>query len=131
MAGQPLLETLRALEVALHQSALRADPARLGALLHPAFREFGRSGAIYSRDATLAEFVEQAQPYTIWSQDFIAEALSDELVLLTYRSAHIDAAGALERHTNRMSLWQRTERGWQMRFHQGTPSPPFARTERG
>jgi hypothetical protein len=123
-----LLATLRALEVARHQPAVRGDRARLDALLHPAFREFGRSGAIYTRDAILAEFADEAPPYTIWAQDFVAESVGEKLALLTYRSAHVDGSGGLDRHTNRMSLWQHTERGWQMRFHQGTPTAPFAIT---
>jgi hypothetical protein len=124
-----MLDTLRELEVRLHEPAVRGDPEQLGALLHPAFREFGRSGAQYSRDATLAEFVDVAQPYRIWSQDFVAEPLAEGLVLLTYRSAHVDDAGGLDRHTLRTSLWQRTDHGWQLRFHQGTPTEPFTKAD--
>ena len=44
-----LLSQLKALEVELHQPVARGDAARLDALLHEDFREFGRSGATYTK----------------------------------------------------------------------------------
>lgn len=35
---------------------------------------------------------------------------------------HRDAGGVLYRRTLRASVWQRTDSGWQMRFHQGAPT---------
>ena len=55
-----LLDMLRTLEVELHQGATRADRARMDTLLHPQFVEFGRSGAVWTREATLAEFFSDA-----------------------------------------------------------------------
>jgi hypothetical protein len=120
-----LLETLRALEIALHQGDVRSDPARLSALLHEQFREIGRSGTVWSRDATLAEFAGGAQAHAIWAQDFAVEELAPGIALLTYRSAHVVDAGTLERHTLRSSIWVLSDGGWRMRFHQGTPTTPF------
>jgi hypothetical protein len=120
-----LLEMLRKLEVATHQPQLRADHHALARLLHPNFFEVGRSGAVYSRDDVLGEFSTHPPSYRVWSQDFHIEPLTEGLVLLTYRSAHLADDGSLERHTSRASLWQSTEQGWQLRFHQGTPAPPF------
>lgn len=118
-----LLRTLRSLEAALHQPAIRGDAVRLRELLHPRFREFGRSGREYSRDDVLAEPLDQPQ---ILSQDYRLDQLSERLALLTYRSAHVTANGALERHSLRSSLWELTEGGeWQLRFHQGTPTEAF------
>jgi hypothetical protein len=124
-----LLPTLRRLELALHQPALRASAAGLAALLHPAFREFGRSGAVYTREAMLAHLPAGAEPApAIWAQDFAVEPLGEGVALLTYRSAHVGPGGQLERHTNRASVWQLGADGrWQMRFHQGTPTAPFER----
>jgi hypothetical protein len=53
------------------------------------------------------------------------ESLTEALALLTYRSAHVAGDGTLERHTLRASLWERTEQGWQLRFHQATPAAAF------
>jgi hypothetical protein len=117
-----LLETITALEISLHDPLVRSDAVQLGALLHPEFKEFGRSGASYTHaDIVSRLLASEAQP-KIHAQDFSVDALSSEFALLIYRSAHIDETGALYRHTHRSSLWQLTDRGWQMRFHQGTPT---------
>jgi hypothetical protein len=120
-----LLTALRELEIALHQPEVRSDPVKLGALLHPRFREFGRSGAEYTRAGVLGEFQASPQSYQVWSQDFQVEELAPGTALLTYRSAHIGAGGVLERHTMRASVRQLTPSGWKMRFHQGTPTGEF------
>ena len=122
-----LLDTLRKLEVEMHQPHVRADHRKLTQLLHPKFFEVGRSGTVYSRDSVLAEFSNHPQSYRVWSQDFQIELLTEGLALLTYRSAHVADDGTLERYTQRASLWQSTEQGWQLRFHQGTPVDAFAK----
>ena len=123
-----LLDSLRKLELETHQPHVRADHCRLGRLLHPNFFEVGRSGAVYSRESVLAEFSNDPPSYRVWSQDFQIEPLTENLALLTYRSAHVADDGTLERHTLRASLWQRTDRGWQLRFHQGTPAGGVRKT---
>ena|SRR6516225_3735841 len=123
----PLLDTLRKLEVETHQPHVRADRCKLMRLLHPSFFEVGRSGVVYSRDSILAEFRNHPQSYRVWSQDFQIEQITEGLALLTYRSAHLADDGTLERHTVRASLWQSTEKGWQLRFHQGTTMSAFAK----
>lgn len=129
MDAKALFETLRALEAALHQPQVRSDRGQLDQLLHPRFREFGRSGRIYAKADILAELPDEPQTYEVWLQDLVVEPLSEGLALITYRSAHINGDGELERHANRSSLWQLTEHGWQMLFHQGTPTDAFPRNE--
>ena len=102
-----LLDMLRTLEVELHQGATRADRARMDTLLHPQFVEFGRSGAVWTREATLAEFAGHrgavAAPH-IHADCFALQTLADDLALLTYRSAHVDADGRCHRFSWRSSL---------------------------
>jgi hypothetical protein len=124
-----LLETLKKLEISLHDSEVRSNPEKLAALLHPSFREFGRSGAHYSHEEIVSRVSGQEEQPVIWSQDFEVEPLSENLALLIYRSAHVNEHGQLERHTNRSSLWQQTEDGWKMRFHQGTATSRFEKRE--
>ena len=124
-----LLSHLRELEVALHQPKVRRDPTRLNQLLHNSFSEFGRSGRSYSRDEILELLSHEVPSRTIWSQDFTVAEIAEDVALLTYKSAYIDANGELGRHTLRSSLWQRTALGWRMRFHQGTPTDAFAKNE--
>jgi hypothetical protein len=122
-----LLQHLHELEVALHQPELRRDPARLDELLHESFTEFGRSGRSYKR-ADILEFLRlEVTANPVWSQEFTVAEIAEGIALLTYKSAYVDADGELCRHTLRSSLWQRTARGWQMRFHQGTPTDAFAK----
>jgi hypothetical protein len=125
METVPLLETLQSLELALHRPEVRSNRNELDRLLHPEFREFGRSGRIYERAEVLAEFADRSQAYDVWAQEFRVVPLSNVLALLTYKSAHITREGKLEHHTNRSSLWQLTQNGWRLRFHQGTPAETF------
>ena len=120
-----LLEALKELETALHDPAVRSNAEKMGELLHVSFREFGRSGAAYSREEILAHVSSAWQQPVIWAQDFELEVLSEGLALLIYRSAHMAEGQELQRHTNRSSLWQFVEGGWKMRFHQGTATQPF------
>ena len=122
-----LLEALKELEASLHDPEVRSSAGRMGELLHSSFREFGRSGATYTREAILDHVSSDGQQPAIWAQEFQLEVLSEDLALLTYRSGHIAEGGELQHHTNRSSLWQLTEGGWKMRFHQGTATQPFAK----
>jgi len=120
-----LLVTLRTLEIELHQSAARSDAARLDALLHPEFREFGRSGRSYSRADMFAHLLEARSHATVVADRFALQRLAPDVGLLTYRAAHRSNDGSLERHTLRASIWQRSGHGWQMSFHQGTATTAF------
>lgn len=121
-----LLRVLQALEAELHAPAARGDAGKLNALLHDEFREFGRSGTAYNKRGTLARLPAQAQHDVVAADQFEVQPLAERVALLTYRSAHRCADGSLERFTLRSSVWELTEQGWQMRFHQGTPTQPWA-----
>jgi len=116
-----LLQELSALESELNRADTRRDRSRMKQLLHPDFEEFARSGRKYSRDEVLSEFTVETNYPSVVSTEFSIADLSEGVALLTYRSAHQNASGELHRHTRRSSLWVRTDAGWQMRFHQGTP----------
>jgi len=117
-----LLETLRALEVELHRLETRRDRARLDALLHPDFREVGRSGREYSRADILTEFAGATEYPAIESKGYRLRVPAPGVALLTYVSAHRDDTGKLSRFTLRSSLWVRSGTGWLLLFHQGTPA---------
>lgn len=125
MRHQDLLDQLRELEVALHRADVRSDRAKLSGMLHEEFWEIGRSGEVWSREATLAEFEGNPQQYAVWAQDFNVEELAPGVALLTYRSAHVGQAGALESPACRASVWVFGGGRWRMRFHQGTPTERF------
>jgi hypothetical protein len=118
-------QALQALECELHQSSARADAGRLAELLHADFHEFGRSGRVYTRAEILALLTSETTPITVLAQDFKLTELGLDVYLLSYRSAHLRPDGGLLHHTNRSSIWRRTPAGWQMVFHQGTPTAEF------
>ena len=127
MESDDLLRRLRDFELDLQRLEVRRDRARLDELLHKSFVEFGRSGRRYDKANTLEELPRNPAPMKMWSQDFELAELADGVALLTYRSASVDGDGNLFRYSLRSSVWQRTERGWQMRFHQGTATEPFTK----
>ncbi len=125
-----LLEELRNLETELHTIEARRNRQRMETLLHPDFVEFGRSGRRYTRADILEEFGPTSVLPAVRSENFDLAVLAEGIALLTYASAHEDAEGKLTRHTLRCSVWVWTETGWQMRFHQGTPTPARTVDER-
>lgn len=117
-----------ALEVELHQSSIRKDRGRLNELLHRDFVEIGRSGRIYDKHQIMSA-LESEEAHTVWSQDFEMRLIQQGLALLTYRSAHVDLNGNLTRFSRRSSLWEKSESGWTLSFHQGTPTSGFERVD--
>ena len=104
---------------------VRGDAARLDALLHEEFHEFGHSGAAYTKADILTRLPSAAQHARVAADNFLVRRLAADVALLTYRSAHALPDGTLHRHTLRSSIWQRSEVGWQMSFHQGTPTEQY------
>lgn len=107
-------DDIAALEESLLTDAVRSDRDRVDALLHPEFTEIGSSGRLWSRARMLAAIapLENRTTFELVGTD----RLADDLVLLRWRSR---SRGSV---VLRSSLWQRTTRGWQLRFHQGTPA---------
>lgn len=109
------------LERELHTAGTRRSAARLKELLHPEFREIGRSGRAYCRD-TIIERLTDAEPPKVHAENFRRVDLEVGVALITYKSAHVDSEGRLNRFSLRSSLWLQGQEGWQIVFHQGTPA---------
>lgn len=107
----------------------RRDATRLNALLHDDFREFRRSGAAYAKADILSRLPAEAQQAVVVANRFKVRRLGEVVALLTYRSAHQLADGTLDRFTLRSSVWECSSLGWQMSFHQGTPTAPYGPAE--
>ncbi len=118
------MEDLVKLEKELHEPSVRKDGKRLDQLLHDSFTEIGRSGALFDKNQIMSALSSESI-HSVWSQDYTAQAIDDELVLLTYRSARVEPNQTLSRFSRRASLWQLTDLGWQMVYHQGTPTDAF------
>jgi ribonuclease HI len=102
--------------IALERSALtddvRSDPGAMAALLHPDWQEVGQSGRLWTREEMLAGIGPIGVEVSL---DVVSvERLSPDSILLLWRSISDDGSAL------RSSIWVRTPRGWQQRFHQGT-----------
>jgi hypothetical protein len=85
------------------------------------FFEFGRSGRIYTREQSLT-VPRQPIDAVLPLPNLTIRLLNENTVQITYNSA-VTYDGIVE-HGRRSSIWSRTEAGWVMRFHQGTPYKP-------
>jgi len=128
MDSKLLLNHLYKLEIELHQIQVRKDKNRLNELLHESFVEVGRYGKTVHKSDILANLPKQAISGTIWSQDYNLEVLSNDLALITYKSAMMDEEGNLSIYTFRSSLWQKVSGSWRIRFHQWTPASKFPKS---
>jgi ribonuclease HI len=94
---------------------VRAQPEMVADILHADFREHGASGRAWDHVSTV-EMLEDDPGLVCEANDFAAEQLADDVILLTYR---IDGP----RPSLRGSVWCRQPDGaWRLRFHQGTLS---------
>lgn len=102
------------LERSLLADAVRSDPSRVAALLHPEFREIGASGRLMERVDVLARIGPLDPPATL--EILEVQRIEPDQLLLLWRSTWGD------RIALRSSLWvQLSDETWQLRFHQGTP----------
>ncbi|MFE5136605.1 DUF4440 domain-containing protein [Streptomyces fagopyri] len=113
-------------ELSLLDAEVRRSPERLGALLHPGFREFGASGRVWDRASMLVHLTSTTGPGSrpITATRMKGVQLAPDLVHITF-----DTEGDNGRLVHRSSLWSRTPDGWRLYFHQGTPfsaEPPEA-----
>ena len=119
MSTQEDLDEVVRREQALLDPALRAEGARVEELLHPDFVEHGASGRTWDRASMVAALGEDPAVSGA-AEDFRAQALAEDVVLLTYRVT--GPHGSL-----RSSIWVRdpaaADPGWRVRFHQGTRGP--------
>ncbi len=95
--------------------AVRADVRALTLLLAPGFREIGRSGTVWSRDAIIAALIADPGVPDGRMEDILVDVLAPQLYLLTY--AHVTHTEVVRR----ASVWRASSRGLRMVFHQGTP----------
>jgi len=114
-------ETLSRLELALQSASVRSSAEQLDALIAEDFREFGSSGRIYDKADVISAMLDAKPNDPAEMQDFSVNALSDNIVLVTYTSVRPSSVGPMK--TRRSSLWRLSGGNWQMVFHQGTPLP--------
>lgn len=119
-------KTLRELEASLLTNAVRKDRARVASLLAEEFREFGRSGAMYTKEEILTLLHEEEES-TVAMKDFACQSVAEGVALVTYRSTRTEP-GREAIEALRSSLWVWRDESWQMIFHQGTPLAKVSET---
>jgi hypothetical protein len=113
-----VLEELKAREPIFHRPEFGTTRADFERMIHPDFWEIGASGRRYSREYVLAELQRRRQHpgEDIWqTSEFNCRKLAPNVYLLTYTLIQNKI-----RKTRRSTLWQYTEVGWKILFHQGT-----------
>ncbi len=85
------------------------------------FFEFGRSGQVYTREQIIQA---DSQPINaIIPLPNLAIRLIDKNTAQVIYDSQVEYDSVVE-YARRSSIWSRTESGWVMRFHQGTPYQP-------
>jgi hypothetical protein len=116
-----VLAELVAREPIFHRPELGTSRSALEGMLAPGFWEVGASGRRYSAGYVLEVLEEryakgEEDPWE--TRDFQCRRLAEQVFLLTYTLVQ----GV--RETRRATLWQRTEAGWKIAYHQGTIVQP-------
>jgi len=115
---QQILAELSAREPIFHRPEFGTTRADFERMTAEDFWETGASGRRYSRAFVLDELDKRfAAPHAdAWeTSDFQCRRLAENTYLLTYTllQDHV-------RLTRRATLWQKTEEGWKILYHQGT-----------
>lgn len=111
---------LRKLEESLLDPAVRRNREKLRTLLDPDFSEFGSSGRTWTRN-TIIELLQLEQQFVPPEiEDYRCAMLTDDVALVTYRTARTNAETDERLSSLRSSVWTRHDGAWRMRFHQGT-----------
>jgi hypothetical protein len=115
----PIFDELRRREPIFHSPEFGSTTAEFARSTAPEYWEVGASGRRYSRDFILRELATSV-PYVDaaaagWqTMEFGLRRLGPDTYLLTYT---LDQAG---RRTRRSTIWQRSENGWRILYHQCT-----------
>jgi hypothetical protein len=114
----PILDELRPLEPIFHTPEFGLEPSDFDRRTAPDYWEVGASGRRYSREFIL-QMLADSPPVDATTARWRASGhglrqLGADTFLLTY------SLRQGERLTRRSTIWERTPKGWQILFHQGT-----------
>lgn len=111
-------QLVQRLELELLEPRVRADRARLDALIADDFTEVGASGRVFGKQEVLTRLPkEQGTRFVV--ADMQGPQLADGVVLITYRASQ--GADGAPMSSRRCSIWAQSGEHWQMVYHQGTP----------
>ncbi len=113
-----VLAELSAREPIFHRPELGTSRADFERMTADDFWEVGASGRRYSRQLVLDELKRRhSRPHEdVWeTRDFYCRRLGPETYLLTYMLLQ-----DRRRMTRRATIWERSDEGWKIVYHQGT-----------
>lgn len=113
--------TLTRLEENMWREVTRFDQAFQEQRFAADFFEFGRSGRVYTRDQIIC--LDSQPIHAVLPLPNLAIRLLDKNIAQVTYNSQVEYDGIIE-YGRRSSIWSRTESGWVMRFHQGTPYQP-------
>ncbi|WP_415973287.1 DUF4440 domain-containing protein [Rhodococcus sp. 077-4] len=108
------LSTVLELERELQTPECRRDRERLARLLADDFIEIGASATVWDKSSIL-DMLGNEEPVEIEVIEPIGRAVDVNCVLVQWISR------TPEMRARRTSLWRRTNTGWELVHHQGTP----------
>ena len=114
----PVLQELQPLEPIFHTNEFGLTRVDFEKRMAPDYSEVGASGCCYSREFIL-DFLAKNPPADAASagwqcSDYAVRQLGPNVYLLTYTLRQG------ERLTRRSTIWQKTNEGWRILYHQGT-----------
>ncbi len=125
-----LLEQLVECERALMRDDVRADAARLSAMLDSDFIEVSVDGRRLDKVNVLERLPKErtkGRKPIFHNQDFTGRMLSDDVAQISYSAALKRIKGGQWHFSMRMSIWRLNDDGqWRLVYHQGSPCEPFA-----
>jgi hypothetical protein len=113
-----VLAELSSREPIFHRPEFGRTRADFEKMMADDFWEVGASGARYSRKFVLDELELRyaTSRADVWeTSDFLCRQLAANVYLLTYNLLQHGT-----RRTRRSTIWQRSEEGWKIVYHQGT-----------
>ncbi len=112
------LKRLRELEESMWRTNTRFNREYMERTLSLDFFELGQSGRVYARKDILDALPQEIKA-RLPLKHFKAHPITEDVVLVTYISETVNDEVKIG---NRSSIWMKTAKGWQLRFHQGTPA---------
>ena len=115
-----VLTELQRREPIFHRQELGTARADFEAITATDFWEVGASGEVYSRERVWAVLEQRYADPDYWAgdawdtSDFLCRQVTPDVYLLTY-TLHQG-----ERVTRRLTVWKRSDDGWEILYHQGT-----------
>ena len=101
----------------LEEGLWRNDPMSRDAILSDEFQEFCRFGDVYDRNH-LIDASANGATVVFPFDDFVAESLSEDVVLVTYENT-VTNNGTTQR-ARRSSIWVQSGSEWKLSFQQAT-----------